>query len=38
VPVPGNELVRMNLYYFRYSNAPLKKNGEVVIERFQYLP
>lgn len=38
VPVPGNELVRMNLYYFRYSSAPLKKSGEVVIERFQYLP
>ena len=38
VPVPGNEQVRMNLYYFRYSSTPLVKDMEVVIERFQYLP
>jgi len=38
VPVPGNEQVRMNLYYFRYSSTPLARDIEVVIERFQYLP
>jgi hypothetical protein len=38
VPVPGNELVRMNLYYFRFSPTPVRKDVEVVIERFQYLP
>jgi hypothetical protein len=38
VPSPGNERVRMNLYYFRYAPQPPQKDVEVVIERFQYLP
>jgi len=38
VPVPGGETVHMNLYYFRHSRLPLKKEAEVVIEKFQYLP
>jgi len=38
VPVPGNETVRMNLYYFRYSPTPLARESEIVIEKFQYLP
>jgi hypothetical protein len=38
VPVPGNERVRMNLYYFRFSPTSLQKEAEVVIEKFQYLP
>jgi len=38
VPTPGTERVRMNLYYFRYAPTPPRKNVEVVIERFQYLP
>jgi hypothetical protein len=38
VPTPGNERVRMNLYYFRYSPASLETEVEVVVERFQYLP
>jgi hypothetical protein len=38
VPSPGNERVRMNLYYFRYAPQPPRKDVEVVIERFQYLP
>jgi hypothetical protein len=38
VPTPGNERVRINLYYFRYSPAPPQSNVEVVIERFQYFP
>lgn len=38
VPVPGGETVHLNLYYFRHSRLPLKKDVEVVIEKFQYLP
>ena len=38
VPVPGNERVRMNLYFFRFSPTSLQKEAEVVIEKFQYLP
>jgi hypothetical protein len=38
VPTPGNERVRINLYYFRYSPRPPQSNVEVVIERFQYFP
>jgi hypothetical protein len=38
VPTPGSEHVRMNLYFFRYAPMALKKDVEVVVERFQYLP
>jgi hypothetical protein len=38
VPVPGNESVHMNLYYFRYAPGPPRKDVEVIIEKFQYLP
>jgi hypothetical protein len=38
VPSPGIESVRMVLYYFRGSQIPLVEGGEVVIERFEYLP
>jgi hypothetical protein len=38
VPIPGNERVRINLYYFRYSRTPPQNEVEVLIERFQYLP
>jgi hypothetical protein len=38
VPTPGNERVRMNLYYFRYAPAPPSKEVELVIEKFHYLP
>ena len=38
VPTPGTERVRMNLYYFRYAPEPPRKDVEVIIERFQYLP
>jgi hypothetical protein len=38
VPTPGNERVRINLYYFRYSPSPPKNDVEIVLERFQYLP
>jgi hypothetical protein len=38
IPTPGNETVRINLYYFRYSPLPPQGEVEVVIEKFQYLP
>jgi hypothetical protein len=38
VPSPGNERVRMNLYFFRYSPTALQKEVEVVVEKFTYLP
>jgi hypothetical protein len=38
VPVPGAEVVCMNLLYFRSSPAPPARDVEVVIEKFQYLP
>jgi hypothetical protein len=38
VPTPGNELFRMNLVYFRKSKQPPRKDVEVVIDRFIYLP
>jgi hypothetical protein len=38
VPLPGNERVRMNLYYFRFSPTALQKEAEVIVEKFQYLP
>lgn len=38
VPAPGDERVRVNLYYFRYAPRPPQRDVEVVIERFEYLP
>jgi hypothetical protein len=38
VPSPGTERVRMNLYLFRYAPRQPRKDVEVVVERFQYLP
>jgi len=38
IPTPGGERVRINLYYFRYAPGPPRKDVEVVIERFQYIP
>jgi len=38
VPTPGGELVRMNLYFFRYGPMAPKQDVEIVVERFQYLP
>jgi hypothetical protein len=38
VPSPGNERVRMHLCGFQYSKVPLAHEGEVVIEKFEYLP
>lgn len=38
IPIPGNESVHMNLYVFGRSHIPLKKDVEVIIEKFEYLP
>jgi hypothetical protein len=38
IPLPGNERVHMNLYYFRYADVAPERDVEVVIERFQYFP
>jgi hypothetical protein len=38
VPVPGVESARINLYVFRFSKEPLRREAEVVIEKFEYLP
>lgn len=38
IPVPGDERVGINLYYFRYAARPPERDVEVVIERFRYLP
>jgi hypothetical protein len=38
VPVPGGELVRINLYVFRSAPIRLQHEAEVVIEKFEYLP
>jgi hypothetical protein len=38
VPTAGNEVVRMSLYVFHRAEVPLKKENEVVIEKFEYLP
>lgn len=38
VPSPGNERVRISLYAFQRGPHPLQKGGEVVVEKFQYLP
>ncbi len=38
VPVPGTETIHINLLYFRASPSPPRKDAEVIIEKFQYLP
>ncbi len=34
----GNESVRISLYVFDKGQVPLKRENEVVIEKFEYLP
>lgn len=38
VPLPGGEAVHLNLYVFANDKNPLRREAEVVIERFEYLP
>ena len=38
VPSPGGESVRIALYVFHQGQVPLKKENEVIIDKFEYLP
>ena len=38
VPTAGNESARISLYVFDKGQVPLKRENEVVIEKFEYLP
>ena len=38
IPLPGNDLVHMNLYVFESRRNPLEHGTEVVIEKFEFLP
>jgi len=38
VPTPGAESVRLSVYVFRAAKQTLQKGGEVVVEKFEYLP
>lgn len=38
VPTPGNERVHLNLYVYGGAASPPENEGEVVIEKFEYLP
>ena len=38
VPTPGNEMIHMNLYRFDNKTNPLRRECEVVIEKFEFLP
>jgi hypothetical protein len=38
VPLPGGEAVHLNLYVFADKKNPLRREVEVVIEKFEYLP
>ena len=38
VPLPDGQSVRIALYVFYQGPIPLKRGGEVIIDRFEYLP
>ena len=38
VPSPGGESARIALYVFHQGHIPLKKENEVIIDKFEYLP
>lgn len=38
VPAPGGENVRINLYAFLKGQVPLKRESEIIIDKFEYLP
>ena len=38
VPAPSLESVRMNLYVYGFPRVPLKREAEVVVEKFEFLP
>src|SRR6266853_5729 len=36
VPVPGGEVVRINLYVLGWGKVPLQRETEIVVEKFEY--
>jgi hypothetical protein len=38
IPSPGRETVRIALYVFHQGRIPMKKENEVIIDKFEYLP
>jgi hypothetical protein len=38
VPTPGQETFQLLFYVVASEKSPLKKENEVVIEKFEYLP
>ena len=38
VPLPGSESIRMNLYVYDNKSNPLRRQSEVIVEKFEYLP
>jgi hypothetical protein len=38
VPVPGDEVARINLYVFVWGKVPLQRENEIVVEKFKYYP
>jgi len=38
VPVPGGELLHLNLYVYSKPRIPMEREAEVVVEKFEYLP
>jgi hypothetical protein len=38
IPMPGSEQVHIDLYVYAMSKNPLRRESEVVIDKFEYLP
>src|ERR1700740_1562058 len=38
VPTPGQERVEFNFYLVTSEKSPLQKGGEIIVEKFEYLP
>jgi hypothetical protein len=38
IPSPGNERIHMNLYVFENKRHPLRKESEVIVDKFEFLP
>jgi hypothetical protein len=38
VPLPGDEMMRINFYVFQNKKYPLQHGTEVIIEKFEFLP
>jgi hypothetical protein len=38
VPTPGQERVQFNFYLVTSEKSPLQKGGEIIVEKFEYLP